>query len=163
MFKNKTEQNTHNEKYNQTNITVKIHRNHDGVSATAIMLKSIAAGSPWRSPVIAVKQVSEITSEWTSESILWYFIGHTSRFFMALSSRVIFSAVVHSKNTHLEQFAFLVVMWKNLRVFMNHNLAAFHWTFHLQILCESILPKNKICFYHRMVRQIRAECLIKDI
>ena len=63
VFKNKTEQNTHNEKYNQTNITVKIHRNHDGVSATAIMLKSIAAGSPWRSPVIAVKQVSEITSE----------------------------------------------------------------------------------------------------
>ena len=26
-------------------------------------------------------------------------------------------------------------MWKNVCVFMNHNLAAFHWTFHLQILC----------------------------
>ena len=35
--------------------------NHDGVRATAIMLRSIAAGSLWRSPV-AVKQASETTS-----------------------------------------------------------------------------------------------------
>ena len=42
-------------------LPVKIHTNHDGVRATAIMLRSIAAGSLWRSPV-AVKQASETTS-----------------------------------------------------------------------------------------------------
>ena len=31
MFKNKIEQNRNDEKYNQTDITVKIHTNHDGV------------------------------------------------------------------------------------------------------------------------------------
>ena len=46
------------DKYSQT---VKINTNHDGVKATAIMLRSIAPGS-LRSPVIAVKQASEITS-----------------------------------------------------------------------------------------------------
>ena len=49
------------DKYSQTGITVKINTNHDGVKATAIMLRSIAPGS-LRSPVIAVKQASEITS-----------------------------------------------------------------------------------------------------
>ena len=29
---------------------------------------------------------------------------------------------------------FLLVMWKNLRVFMSHNSAEVHWTFHFQIL-----------------------------
>ena len=62
MIKNKTEQNRNNEKYNQTGITVKIHTNHAGVRATVIMLKSIAASSPWRSSVIAVKQASGTTS-----------------------------------------------------------------------------------------------------
>ena len=62
MFKNKTEQNRNYEKYNQTGITVKIHTNHDGVRANMIMLKSIAARSSWRSPVITVKQASETTS-----------------------------------------------------------------------------------------------------
>ena len=52
MFKNKTEQNRNDEKYNQTGITVKIHSNHDGFWANTIMLKSIAAQSSWRSPVI---------------------------------------------------------------------------------------------------------------
>ena len=55
MFKNKTEQNKNYEKYNQTGIAVKIHTNHDGVRATAIMLRSIAASSLWRSSVIAMK------------------------------------------------------------------------------------------------------------
>ena len=32
------------DKYSQTGITVKINTNHDGVRATAIMLRSIAAG-----------------------------------------------------------------------------------------------------------------------
>ena len=58
MFKNKTEQNRNYEKYNQTGIAVKIHTNHDGVRATAIMLRSIAASSSWRSSVIAVEQAS---------------------------------------------------------------------------------------------------------
>ena len=39
-------------------MTVKIHTNHDGVRATAIMLRSIAASSSWRSLVIAVEQAS---------------------------------------------------------------------------------------------------------
>ena len=43
-------------------MTVKIHTNHDGVRATAIMLRSIAASSSWRSLVIAVKQAKGTTS-----------------------------------------------------------------------------------------------------
>ena len=39
-----------------------IHTTHDGVRATAIMLRSISAGRSWRSPVIAMKQALEITS-----------------------------------------------------------------------------------------------------
>ena len=62
MFKNKTEQNRNDEKYNQTGITVKIHSNHDGVCANMIMLKSIAARLSWQFPVIIVKQASETTS-----------------------------------------------------------------------------------------------------
>ena len=57
---NNTKQN--DEKYNLTGITVKIHINHDGIRATAIMLSSIAASSSWRSSVIAVKQASGTTS-----------------------------------------------------------------------------------------------------
>ena len=53
--KNRTK---NDEKYNQTGLTVKIHTNHDGVRATAIMLRSIAASSSWRSSVIAVEQAS---------------------------------------------------------------------------------------------------------
>ena len=42
---------------------VKIHTNHDdGVRATAIMLRSNAASSSWRSPVIAMKHASVIAS-----------------------------------------------------------------------------------------------------
>ena len=50
VFKNKTEQNRNDEKYSQTGITVKTHTKHDGV-----MLRSNAASSSWRYPVIAVK------------------------------------------------------------------------------------------------------------
>ena len=62
MFKNKIEQNRNDEKYNQTDITVKIHTNQNGVWANMIMQKSIAARSSWRSPVITEKQASEATS-----------------------------------------------------------------------------------------------------
>ena len=37
--------NRNDEKYSRTGITVKIHSNHVGVRATAIMLGSVAAGS----------------------------------------------------------------------------------------------------------------------
>ena len=46
----------------KTGITVKIRANHDGVRATVIMRRSIAASSSWRYPVIAVRKASEITS-----------------------------------------------------------------------------------------------------
>ena len=48
MFKNKTEQNRNDEKSSQTGITVEIHTNHDGVRATAILLRSYAASSSLR-------------------------------------------------------------------------------------------------------------------
>ena len=54
MFKNKTKQNRNDEKHCQIGIAVKILSNHDGVRATAIVLRSIAASSSLRSPVIAV-------------------------------------------------------------------------------------------------------------
>ena len=63
-IKNKTEQNRNDdEKYSQTGIlvTVTIHTNHDSVRASVIMLSSNVSSSSWQSPVIAVKQGSEIT------------------------------------------------------------------------------------------------------
>ena len=60
MFKTKHKK-RNDGKYSETGITFKIHTNNDGVRATAIMLRSIAASSSWRSPVIAMKQASEIT------------------------------------------------------------------------------------------------------
>ena len=60
VLKNKTKRNC--EKYSQTGITVKIHTNKAGARAKAIMLRSIAARPSRQSPVIAVKQASEITS-----------------------------------------------------------------------------------------------------
>ena len=52
--------------------------------------------------------------------------------FAALSSRAIGcrSFIKHSPWTVRFQF----IMWKNLRVFVSHNSAEFHWTFHFQIL-----------------------------
>ena len=55
--KQKTEQNRHDENYSQTSIIGETHTNHDGV-----MLRSNAASSLWRSPVITVKKASVITS-----------------------------------------------------------------------------------------------------
>ena len=91
MFKNKTEQNRNDGKYNQTGITVKIHTNHNGVKANMIMLKSIAACSSWRSLVITTV-IPVILSD------LHVLVN---------------SAVVHSKNTRLTQFVFYLVVWKN--------------------------------------------------
>ena len=55
--KQKTEQNRNDENYSQTGIIGETHTNHDGV-----MLRSNAASSSWRSPVITVKKASVITS-----------------------------------------------------------------------------------------------------
>ena len=150
MFKNKTEQNRNDEKYNQTGIIVKIHTNHDGVWANMIMLKSIAVRLSWRSPVITVKQASKATSaalRVKNKSSFWYPFRCvewkvTSATAAEFCGAVIpsdlhvpvNSAVVHLKNTRLEQFVFYLVMWKNSRVFMSHNSAEVRRTFHLKIL-----------------------------
>ena len=62
VFKNQTQQNRNDENYNQNGMTVKINTDHEGVRATAIMLRSIAASSSWRTPVIAENEASEVIS-----------------------------------------------------------------------------------------------------
>ena len=150
MLKNKGEQTRNDEKYNQTGITVKIHTNHDGVWVNMIMLKLIAAPSSRQCPAITVKQASETTSaalRVKNKSLLWYpfrcvewkVTSVTAAEFCGavIPSDLhvpVNSAVVHSKNTRLEQFVFYLVMWKNSRVFMSHNSAEVHWTFHFELL-----------------------------
>ena len=122
MSKNKTEQNRNDEKYNQTGITVKIHSNHDGVWATMIKLKS------------KPQKLHRTPFEWKNKSLLWYPFRcvewkvtsvTAAEFCRAVIPRDLHvpmnSAVIHSKNTRLEQFVIYLVMWKNSRVFMNHN------------------------------------------
>ena len=112
-----------------------------------IMLKSIAARSSWRSPVITVKQASETTSaalrvKKACSDILSDALSRKShqslQFFGAVIPSDLHvpvnSAVVHSKNTRLAQFVFYIVICKNSRVFMSHNSAEFHCTFHSKIL-----------------------------
>ena len=151
MFKKQNRlKNKNDEKYNQTGITVEIHTNHEGFWAKMIMLKSIAARPSWRSPVITVKQASEATSaalRVKKKSLLWYSFQCvewkvTSVIAAEFCGAVIPSnlrvpvnlAVVHSKNTRLEQFVFHLVTWKNSRVFMSHNSAEVYWIFHFKIL-----------------------------
>ena len=83
------------------NITKLAYR-HDRVRATTIVLRSIAASSSWRSPVIVVKPASEITSAvlrvnskelaLISFPMRWVegLISRSSRVFTALLSRTIF-------------------------------------------------------------------------
>ena len=78
LFKNKTEKNRNDEKYRQNDIAIKIQNNHNGVRATAIMLRSITATSSWRSPVLVVKQASEITSAALSSETMHCVEGHIS-------------------------------------------------------------------------------------
>ena len=137
------------EKYSQTGITVKMHTNHDGVRATAIMLRSIAASSSSPSPVIAQKKVSEITStalRVNKELALISFAmrwveGHISHSRLVLRrchpqqplcSRE-FGCRLFIKR--LDQFVF--VTWKPLLVFMSHNSTGFHWTFYFQTILET--------------------------
>ena len=86
---------------------VKIHTNHDGVSANMIILKLIAARSSWRSPLITIKQASETTSaalRVKKESLLSH-ISHCSRvllhFFRALAA----SYVLYNRTEHSEGFS----------------------------------------------------------
>ena len=118
MFKNKTEQNRNDDKYNQTGLTVEIHTNHDGVRAIAIMLRSIAASLSWRSPVIEVKQASHRPPfQWKNKSFLWYSFQCLERKATSVTAAEFYgavipshlhvpvnSAVVHSWYPRLEQF-----------------------------------------------------------
>ena len=145
MFKKKIQNQTRWwEKYSQTGITIKMHTNHDGVEA--IMLRSIAASSSSRSPFIALKKASEITTTvlrvnkelaLISFPMLWV-EGHISHSRLVLrrchpqqpSCSRKFGCRSFIKR--LEQFVF--VTWKPLLVYMNHNSTGFHWTFQFQIL-----------------------------
>ena len=86
MFKNKTEQNRNDEKYNQTGIIVKIHTNHDGVWANMIMLKSIAVHLSCRPSSEKIRARSDILSNVLSGKSL----QSLQPSFAALSSRAIF-------------------------------------------------------------------------
>ena len=141
VFKNQTQQNRNDENYNQNGMTVKINTNHEGVRATAIMLRSIAASSSWRTPVIAENEASEVISGASSEQlracsdILSHTLSgrpHQSQQpnFKALSSRAIFIflcirlSFLHKTQALSSLFSNCHV--KNLRVFMSHNLAGVH-------------------------------------
>ena len=62
MFKNKTDQDRNDGNYNQTGIAVKIHTNRDNDRTITIMLRFITASSSWGSPVVALKQASQVAS-----------------------------------------------------------------------------------------------------
>ena len=65
MFKTLTEQNRNDENYKQTGITFKnFYKSR--------CQNNCDPSSSWRSPVIAVKQASEITLSWTIKSLFWY-------------------------------------------------------------------------------------------
>ena len=99
--------------------------------------------SQWSKP----QELHRPPFEWKNKSLLWYpfrcvewkVTSVTAAEFCGavIPSDLhvpVNSAVVHSKNTRLEQFVFYLVMWKNSRVFMSHNSAEVHWTFHFKIL-----------------------------
>ena len=140
------EHNRNDEKHSQTGIIVTIHTNHDCVRATSIMQGSIAASSSSRSSDIAVKKASELHRppfEWTSKRLLWYPFRCDEWKATSVTAEEYYSTVTASNPefgcrsclTHKPcAVCFLCVMGKNLRVFMSHNSAGFHWTFHFQIL-----------------------------
>ena len=142
-------QNRNDEKYNQIGITVRIHTNHDGVRATAIMVRSIMEIFGHRSEASHRNFICRPSSEKIracSDILPDALSGRPHQSlqpsFMALSSWTIFmfpgefgcrSFIKHS----LWTVCFLLVMWKNLRVFMSHNSAEFRWT--LILLSDSVL------------------------
>ena len=107
------------------------------------------------------QELHRLPFEWKNKSLLWYpfrcvewkVTSVTAAEFCGavIPSDLhvpVNSAVVHSKNTRLEQFVFYLVMWKNSRVFMSHNSAEVHWTFHFKILYwkfkDSVLETLKL-------------------
>ena len=125
---------------NIAKVTVLIHTNDDGVRATAIVLRSNVA-----------------SSEMTSEASLMNYIDRPSSGQLRACSDVLPDAlsgeghISHCnravfmfrwirqsfiRKTRLGQFVYY--LWKNLRVFVSHNSAGFHWTFHLHILYETL-------------------------
>ena len=130
------------------NNCLKIHINHDGVGPTAIMLRSTAASSSWRSLVIAGKQASEITSaalrvnDW--ELVLIFFRCVEGRPHQphqpALSSReilmLLWMRLSFIRKSHALSNLCLIVMCETLRVFMSHN------SFHVS-LSDSVLDTKK--------------------
>ena len=127
--------NRNDEKNWQTGITIKVHTNHDGVWATSVVLKSIAAclrssgdlpSSHWGKP----QKLNRSHFEWTTKSLLWYPYRcvdqkatsvTAAEFFCAVISSNLYvpanSAVVHSWNTRFEQF-FYHLSFKKSCVFL---------------------------------------------
>ena len=62
-FKNKTEQNRNDRKYSQSGKTVIIHTNHDGIRATAIMLRSMVASLEIASESSLINYIDRPSSE----------------------------------------------------------------------------------------------------
>ena len=122
------------------------------------MVRSIAASLSWPSSIIAVKQATETSSaalRVKNKSLLW----HPSRCVEWKATSVTaaeFYGAVILNDLHVpgwirlsfiyETFAlnslFLLVMWKNLCVFMSHNSAEFRWT--LILLSDSVLQTKKL-------------------
>ena len=110
------------------------------VRATAILLRSIAARSSWRSPVIAVKQASDITSaavrvnnkglHQSQQPSLTMLSFQARAFFMFQWIRLSF---IHK--THASSSLFSNCLRKNLRAFISHNSVGFRWIFHF-LLCK---------------------------
>ena len=127
----------------QTGITAKIRTYYVSVRANVIMLRSIVIFGHCSE---ARNYISHPSSEKIKafSDILYYalsgrpHLSHCSQFLWCCHSKrspcsgefSCCSLIKHSPWT----VCFLLVMWKNLCVFMSHNLAKFQWTFHFQIL-----------------------------
>ena len=132
MFKNKTEQNRNDEKYNQTGIIVKIHTNHDGVWANMIMLKSIAARSSWRSPVITAS--------------LRNYIGRPSSEKIRACSDIFSDASSGGPHQSLQP-SFTVLSSRAMFMFRWIRLSFIPKTFALYTLFSTCHVKKLACFY----------------
>ena len=123
MFKNKTEQNRNDERYNQTGLAVKSHTKHGGIRATAIMLRSVAASSSWRSPSSQWSKPQKLHRppfEWKNKNLLWYPFRCVERKTTSVTAAEFYGAVIpsdlHVPVSSVEKVCFRLVMWKNLHV-----------------------------------------------
>ena len=121
VFKNKTEPNRNDEKYNQTWIAVKIYTNYDGVRATAMVLWSITlikviSGDIARKQSLRnyigrtlseqLKACSDISSMPPGAGLLSHSSRVLERRHLEQSSCSCESAVVQSENKRFEPFVF---------------------------------------------------------